>query len=95
MPPHHTGTDSDVSAYSQGSNSSDQRGLEHTAFHQHAAQRSIYGSESHENTAEKAIYRIVEMGFTTEQAREALRTTDLGTGLRVDHAVELLLSRQG
>ncbi|KAI4695395.1 uncharacterized protein J4E84_002021 [Alternaria hordeiaustralica] len=49
---------------------------------------------SHENTADKAIWRIVEMGFTAEQAREALRLTDLGDGLRVDRAVELLLSRQ-
>ncbi|KAJ5040755.1 hypothetical protein J3E74DRAFT_470072 [Bipolaris maydis] len=63
-------------------------------FQQHERQHSIYSSASHEHTAEKAIYRIVEMGFTPEQAREALRMTDLGTGLRVDCAVELLLSRQ-
>jgi hypothetical protein len=34
------------------------------------------------------------MGFTAEQAREALRMTDKGTGLRVDRAVELLLRQQ-
>jgi hypothetical protein len=67
---------------------------EQSAFQQHEQQRHIYGSDRHENTADKAIYRIVEMGFTAEQAREALRMTDLGTGLRVDRAVELLLSRQ-
>ncbi|KAA8618670.1 UBA domain containing protein [Pyrenophora tritici-repentis] len=61
---------------------------------QHEQQHNIYGSQSHENTADKAIYRIVEMGFTPEQAREALKLTDLGTGLRVDRAVELLLARQ-
>ncbi|CAE7024184.1 UBA domain containing protein [Pyrenophora teres f. teres] len=61
---------------------------------QHEQQHSIYGSQNHENTADKAIYRIVEMGFTPEQAREALKLTDLGTGLRVDRAVELLLARQ-
>jgi len=44
-----------------------------------------------ENTVDRAIYRIVEMGFTPEQARQALRKTDLGDGLRVDRAVELLL----
>lgn len=43
------------------------------------------------NTAERAIFRIVEMGFTAEQARHALMTTDMGDGLRVDRAVELLL----
>jgi len=64
------------------------------AHQQHVQQHHIYGSQSHENTADKAIYRIVEMGFTPEQAREALKLTDLGTGLRVDRAVELLLARQ-
>ncbi|EKG13762.1 UBA-like protein [Macrophomina phaseolina MS6] len=45
------------------------------------------------NTAEKAIFRIVEMGFTAEEAKEALRRTDPGDGLRVDRAVEWLLQR--
>jgi hypothetical protein len=63
------------------------------AFQQHPTQRNIYNSEAHENTAEKAIYRIVDMGFTADQAREALRMTDMGSGLRVDRAVELLLGR--
>lgn len=66
----------------------------HPVFHQHPAQVHIFDSPAHENTAEKAIYRIVEMGFTADQAREALRVTDAGDGLRVDRAVELLLSRQ-
>tara|TARA_R110002003_G_scaffold431_5_gene19659 strand:+ start:34081 stop:36417 length:2337 start_codon:yes stop_codon:yes gene_type:complete len=65
----------------------------HAAFAQHQTQHDIFASQAHENTAQKAIYRIVEMGFTAEQAREALRMTDLGDGLRVDRAVEMLLSR--
>jgi hypothetical protein len=67
---------------------------DHPVFQQHPTQHDIFASEAHENTAEKAIYRIVEMGFTPEQARAALRMTDLGDGLRVDSAVELLLSRR-
>ena len=63
-------------------------------FQQHPVQADIFDSPSYENTAEKAIYRIVEMGFTADLAREALRVTDLGDGLRVDCAVEFLLSRQ-
>ncbi len=62
------------------------------AFQQHQTQQQIFGSHTYENTADKAIYRVVEMGFTAEQAREALRVTDSGDGLRVDRAVELLLS---
>ncbi|KAF2499789.1 hypothetical protein BU16DRAFT_283454 [Lophium mytilinum] len=63
----------------------------HPAFLQHPLQQQINQSSSAENTAEKAIYRIVEMGFTADQARHALRMTDMGDGLRVDRAVELLL----
>lgn len=64
---------------------------EHPAFQQHPLQREIYQSDLAENTAEKAVFRIVEMGFTPDQAKHALRVTDLGDGLRVDRAVELLL----
>jgi hypothetical protein len=78
----------------QGSWSSGSSSSRGGALQQQEQQNHIYGSRSHENTAEKAIYRIVEMGFTAQQAREALRLTDLGNGLRVDRAVELLLSRQ-
>jgi hypothetical protein len=78
----------------QGSQSSESSSSRSGALQQHEQQHHIYGSRSHENTADKAIYRIVEMGFTAAQAREALRLTDLGNGLRVDRAVELLLSRQ-
>ncbi|CBX93326.1 hypothetical protein IAQ61_009036 [Plenodomus lingam] len=67
----------------------------HPVFAQHPAQRDIFSTGSHENTADKAIYRIVEMGFTPEEAKEALRLTDAGDGLRVDEAVEWLLRRQG
>ncbi|KAF2635060.1 hypothetical protein P280DRAFT_474158 [Massarina eburnea CBS 473.64] len=61
------------------------------AFQQHPFQRSMHENGAAENTAERAIHRIVEMGFTPEQARLALRMTDGGDGLRVDRAVELLL----
>lgn len=61
------------------------------AFAQHPLQRRIYQTDVAQNSAEKAIYRIVEMGFTADQARHALRMTDMGDGLRVDRAVELLL----
>lgn len=87
----HARQNSDTSIYSQAStNGSSPRTA---AFQQHPTQQNIFASESYENTADKAIYRIVEMGFTADQAREALRMTDLGDGLRVDRAVELLLSR--
>ena len=43
------------------------------------------------NSADKAIFRIVEMGFSPEQAKGALKITDMGDGLRVDRAVEYLI----
>lgn len=43
------------------------------------------------NSSERAIFRIVEMGWTADEARHALMVTDLGDGLRIDRAVELLL----
>lgn len=92
--PRHSRQDSHDSLYSRTSIASSPRSPSHPAFTQHPAQLHIYGSGSHENTADKAIYRIVEMGFTPEEAKDALRLTDLGDGLRVDAAVELLLSRQ-
>jgi hypothetical protein len=58
---------------------------------QHPLQREILHSDLAENTADKAIFRIVEMGFTADQARHALKVTDMGDGLRIDRAVELLL----
>ncbi|CAO2651081.1 Nn.00g093780.m01.CDS01 [Neocucurbitaria sp. VM-36] len=88
---HHERQNSGMSMHSQSSGGSSPS---NPAFQQHQTQRNIYETESYENTADKAIYRIVEMGFTADQAREALRMTDLGDGLRVDRAVELLLSRQ-
>lgn len=88
--------ETDSSLSSRGSSDSERSALiaHHPVFQQHPAQADIFDSPAHENTADKAIYRIVEMGFTADQAREALRMTDLGDGLRVDRAVELLLSRQ-
>jgi hypothetical protein len=43
-----------------------------------------------ENSVDRAVYRIMAMGFTAEQARQALRRTH-GNELRIDKAVELLL----
>jgi hypothetical protein len=47
-----------------------------------------------EDTSERAVKRIIDMGFTYDQAIEALRLTDMGDGLRVDRAVDLLLRRR-
>ena len=44
-----------------------------------------------DDTSELAVKRIVDMGFTAGQARHALKMTDMGDGLRVDRAVDLLL----
>lgn len=65
--------------------------LEEPVSQQHPRQSQIYNGDPAVNSADRAIFRIVEMGFTAEQARRALRVTDLGDGLRVDRAVELLL----
>ncbi|KAF2689456.1 hypothetical protein K458DRAFT_413729 [Lentithecium fluviatile CBS 122367] len=78
----------------QTSGDSNDSAASHPAFQQHPLQRMVQEHDSSENSADRAIYRIVEMGFTPEQARLALRMTDLGDGLRVDRAVELLL-REG
>ncbi|KAF3008807.1 hypothetical protein E8E13_010590 [Curvularia kusanoi] len=95
--PHTATKEMDASLSSHGSSDSGRSSpaqIAHPVFHQHPAQVDIFDSPAYENTAGKAIHRIVEMGFTPEQAREALRVTDGGDGLRVDRAVELLLSRQ-
>ncbi|KAJ4340680.1 hypothetical protein N0V87_002341 [Didymella glomerata] len=96
----HVRKETDISVSSRGSSDSGRSdrsggpgGAHHPAFQQHPAQVDIFNSPAHENTADKAIYRIVEMGFTADEAKEALRKTDLGDGLRVDRAVEMLLSR--
>lgn len=44
-----------------------------------------------ESTVELAIRKITEMGFTEAQATHALRMTDMGDGLRIDRAVDMLL----
>lgn len=87
----------DTNRSSRGSSDSERSSpaqVAHPVFHQHPAQVDIFDSPAYENTAGKAIHRIMEMGFTAKQARDALRITDAGDGLRVDRAVELLLSRQ-
>ncbi|TKX18524.1 UBA/TS-N domain-containing protein 1 [Elsinoe australis] len=43
------------------------------------------------NSADIAIQNVVALGFTPNQAREALRVTDSGDGLHVDRAVDWLL----
>ncbi|KAG9943976.1 hypothetical protein KCU85_g8293, partial [Aureobasidium melanogenum] len=44
-----------------------------------------------EDTSTLAINKIMDIGFSNAQAREALRITDMGSGLRVDRAVDWLL----
>jgi hypothetical protein len=44
-----------------------------------------------ESTVELAVQKITEMGFTKAQATHALRMTDMGDGLRIDRAVDMLL----
>ncbi|KAF2666356.1 hypothetical protein BT63DRAFT_442603 [Microthyrium microscopicum] len=62
---------------------------------QHPLQMALSGDDSSMHSPEKAIFRIVEMGFTHEEAKGALKITDMGDGLRVDRAVEYLLRTQG
>ncbi|KXT04704.1 hypothetical protein AC578_2073 [Pseudocercospora eumusae] len=50
-----------------------------------------YAQGQAEDTSELAVQTIVAMGFPPRKAREALRQTDMGDGLRVDRAVEFLL----
>ena len=47
-----------------------------------------------ENTSDLAIRRIVDMGFTSAEAKESLRVCDMGDGLRVDRAVDWLLRQR-
>jgi hypothetical protein len=62
---------------------------------QHPLQRTHQLQEDlSSNTAEKAIFRIVEMGFTPEEAKGALKITDMGDGLQLDRAIEFLLRQQ-
>jgi hypothetical protein len=62
---------------------------------QHPLQLAIQDSDPSRNSAEKAVFRIVEMGFTPEEAKGALKITDMGDGLRVDRAVEYLMRTKG
>jgi len=48
-----------------------------------------------QNTSDRAIARILEMGFTSDEAKGALKMTDLGDGLRIDRAIEFLLRSKG
>jgi hypothetical protein len=44
-----------------------------------------------DSTTECAVRKITEIGFSEAQAILALRMTDMGDGLRVDRAVDMLL----
>jgi hypothetical protein len=44
-----------------------------------------------DSTVECAVRKITEMGFSVAQATQALKMTDMGDGLRVDRAVDMLL----
>jgi hypothetical protein len=61
---------------------------------QHPLQRALQDEDPGANSAEKAIFRIVEMGFTPEEAKGALKITDMGDGLKIDRAIEYLLRQQ-
>jgi hypothetical protein len=61
---------------------------------QHPFQIAMQSTDPAVHSPEKAIFRIVEMGFTAEEAKGALKITDMGDGLRVDRAVEYLLRQQ-
>ncbi|KIW09436.1 uncharacterized protein PV09_00321 [Verruconis gallopava] len=63
----------------------------------HPLQRALQveDSDPSQNSADKAVSRIVEMGFTIEEAKGALKITDMGDGLRVDRAVEYLMRAKG
>lgn len=62
----------------------------HAASMQHARQYEMADPQT-TNSVDRAVFRIVEMGFSPEQAKGALKITDMGDGLRVDRAVEFLL----
>jgi UBA/TS-N domain len=62
---------------------------------QHPLQQEMSGEIGGLNSVDKAVFRIVEMGFSPEQAKGALKITDMGDGLRVDRAVEYLLRSMG
>jgi hypothetical protein len=61
---------------------------------QHPLQIALQTDDAAMHSPEKAIFRIVEMGFTADEAKSALKFTDMGDGLRVDRAVEYLLRQQ-
>lgn len=64
--------------------------VRHASVH-HPGQAAVMENTGH-NSSERAIAQIMEMGFSFEQAKESLRATDMGDGLRVDQAVEWLLT---
>jgi hypothetical protein len=69
--------------------------VDHRANWQHPLQRALQSDDDPSaNSAEKAIFRIVEMGFTHEEAKGALKITDMGDGLQLDRAIEFLLRQQ-
>lgn len=59
----------------------------------HPLQRAllVQDDDAGTNSVERAIHQIHEMGFTIDEAKGALKITDMGDGLRVDRAVEYLM----
>lgn len=56
-----------------------------------ATQKRVFANMLREYTGEKAVHWIVDMGFSVDQAKEALEKTGSDDGLHVDRAVEYLL----
>jgi len=77
-------------AHSPRSHSSSRTSL--AATQQHPRQREMADLQA-PNSVDRKIFQIVEMGFSPEEAKEALKETDMGDELRVDHAVDFLLRR--
>jgi hypothetical protein len=50
-----------------------------------------FDDDTVDDTVGLAVGKLVDMGFSAEQAREALRATDIGSGLKLDRAVDYLL----
>lgn len=63
----------------------------------HPLQRAllVQDDDAGTNSVERAIHQIHEMGFTIDEAKGALKITDMGDGLRVDRAVEYLMRSKG
>lgn len=77
------------SIYSRNTNGSP---IDLPVYQQYQPLTHVHDVEAYESSMYQAIYRIVEMGFTAPQAQEALRATSQGAAIKIDRAIELLLS---